>query len=152
MTEIEFIESIDCNFPYKSRKRWKEAIKTGNAISANAAFMSLHEICRPPASANIQPEQQFSMVGFWGKNFNHALKEPMMNCAKRMTQKNYLQSNEAIELMNIISAYPGQYNALGIASASVEDDFEKVEEAYQNIIDQWENLPEQQTQEKKSPN
>jgi len=99
--------------------------------------MVLYEICNPPASSKVTPEQQFSMLGYWGKNFSHELKRPMIECVKRIINKNYLTADEAITLMKTISSFPGLYNALGIVNNAVDDEFDKIEAVYESIVDKW---------------
>lgn len=48
MTEQEFLDSIDCNFPYFDEKKWKELILQSFTINNNAVFCILDEVCRPP--------------------------------------------------------------------------------------------------------
>ncbi len=48
MSEKEFIESIDCRFPYFSEKKWKDIVMQSFNVNNNAVFAVLHEMCRPP--------------------------------------------------------------------------------------------------------
>ncbi len=41
MTEKEFIDSIDCKFPYQDELEWQKTIELGCLISSNAAFAVL---------------------------------------------------------------------------------------------------------------
>jgi hypothetical protein len=48
MTEQEFLDFIDCNFPYFDEKKWKELVLQSFTINNNAVFCILDEVCRPP--------------------------------------------------------------------------------------------------------
>lgn len=80
MNEEEFINSIDCCFPYGNPMKWKNAINTAVGISNNACFMVLHELCRPPRSSNVKYETKLKIFKFLSMKFRH----PLMKLLKRV--------------------------------------------------------------------
>ena len=48
MNEEEFLNSIDCRFPYEDKGKWRALILQGKNISDNASFGVLEEIARKP--------------------------------------------------------------------------------------------------------
>jgi len=62
MTEAEFIEAIGFRFPYQDFDKCRSLIKLGASISANAAFMVLHEICRTPHKHSVSREILFELL------------------------------------------------------------------------------------------
>ncbi|RUV15413.1 MULTISPECIES: hypothetical protein [unclassified Mesorhizobium] len=55
MTEAEFANRIDCNWPYHDISLSRELIQTAIGISPNAAFIALDELCRLPQTLLSSP-------------------------------------------------------------------------------------------------
>src|SRR5688572_10989532 len=62
MNEEEFLNSIDCCFPYENEGQWRALILQGKAISDNASFGVLEEICRKPYGNPVSEKEQLAMV------------------------------------------------------------------------------------------
>ncbi len=73
VTEEEFIKTVDCLFPYDDEVQAIELIKIGSAISPNAAFMVLHEICRPPRSSHVAASRVNELLAKWTAAAHHPL-------------------------------------------------------------------------------
>ena len=140
MTETEFIDSIDCQFPYHSEGECRAIIERGSRISPNAAFMVLHELCRLPSDIHVEPALMLSMLKHWQRHFTHPLVEVTLRAAKTMIEGRKLPVEESMGIMKIISAYPDQYNALAITYFSCDDTEGKVEKLYEEIIADWQNV------------
>jgi len=137
MTEEEFINSIDCKFPYKNKIEWMKVVKQGCELSSNASFAVLHEICRPPISQKIDPKELIEILSFWKENEKHPLGDKVSNIAIKMINNEVTSMEEAINLMGLISKYKNEYSALAIAYFSCSDTSGEVDKVYQNIISQW---------------
>jgi len=81
VTEDEFIKTVDCRFPYDDEVRARELIKLGSAISPNAAFMVLHEICRPPCSSQVVISRVNVLLGEWIVAVRHPLVQEVLPVA-----------------------------------------------------------------------
>lgn len=137
MNEEEFINSVDCNFPYKDKPKWVKIVKQGCEISSNACFAVLHEICRPPFSEKVDSKELVEILNFWKENANHPLVDKVSNIATKIIESEVVSIEEAINLMNLISKYKNEYSALAIAYFSCNDLSGEVDKVYQNIISQW---------------
>ncbi|MDX2033712.1 MAG: hypothetical protein SF339_23755 [Blastocatellia bacterium] len=135
MTEEEFIRGIDCAFPYDDRAAAERVIEEGAALSANAAFMALHEICRPSASRRVERELQWELLAAWRARFDHPLAGPVLRAARAIIEGAPLAAAEALEVMRAIESHPGQYNALAIVSFACED--EAVARVCEEILARW---------------
>ncbi|RJF88608.1 hypothetical protein D3874_17720 [Oleomonas cavernae] len=135
--EIEFINEIDCCFPYNDEARWTELIARGVRISPNAAFMVLHEICRPPNLARVTPTKLRQILAHWRGSFDHPLLEMMVGVAEAMIEGRELPVQEVIDWMHRVAEYRDLYTALGILNCASEDADGLVQTTYENIVRQW---------------
>jgi hypothetical protein len=137
VTETEFIESIDCQFPYDAEEKWRSLIEQGARISPNAAFMVLHELCRPPSGVLVYPHAIEAMLKHWCQQFEHPLVEAVLPAAEAMIKGKGLPADACMEIMRSVAAYQDQYNALAIPYFACDDTEGKVDEFYQAIIANW---------------
>ena len=137
MTEDEFIKTVDCRFPYDDEVRARELIKLGSAISPNAAFMVLHEICRPPCSSQVVISRVNVLLGEWIVAVRHPLVQEVLPVAKAMIQNREISPVEAIRVMKSIAPYRNQFSALSIAYFACDDTTGEAEAEYQCVFDVW---------------
>jgi hypothetical protein len=136
MNEIEFIESIDACFPYMDEPKWRSLIKQGAQISDNAAYMVLHEICRAPNE--VPSIVQLQILNEWKENFDHPVKELVVESAVKIINKKFITVQKAIKNLNKISKFSGNYNALSIVYFSCNDTDGQVDDLYNRIMKMWE--------------
>jgi hypothetical protein len=115
VAERTFIGSFDAGrFPY-----WEPSgpalIREGWAISLNAAFCVLNELCRPPCPGNINEGRLSELVSEWAAGPHHRLKEPLLDAARALITQTPLPWREGIGLMRRVGEYDGQRAALAIA-------------------------------------
>jgi hypothetical protein len=115
LTEQEFVDSFDTKFPYSNKEAASALIQQGWALSPNAAFFVLHEICRPPRGVEIETDSQHYFVSEWSEAGDHPLKPLLMGCAAALIDEVPMPWEKAVEAMQQIGAYDGQYAALSIA-------------------------------------
>ena len=137
VTEEEFAAAIDCRFPYHDRTQWRPTIERGRAISRNAAFMVLEEICRPPQSAAVTTEVQRELLLEWQDGFVDPLAEAVVRCAIALIDRQPLRTGDVIRIMDVIARDRGQYSALNIAYFAGPDEEDDVERRYAEIIEAW---------------
>ena len=137
--EIEFLDKIDCNFPYLDRKKCVNIINEANSISSNATFSVIDEICRIPQSerTKVTNETLFELLNLVEVSFKHPLKPAIIETAKKMINNELLEIENVISVMNRIREFKGQYAALSILYFSCNDDDEKLEIIYNEIINEW---------------
>ena len=139
MTETEFIESIDCQFPYHVESEWRSLIELGASISPNAAFMVLHELCRLPSGTSVEPEAMQAMLTYWRQHFGHPLVTHLLPLAEAMIQGKTVSVAESMRVMRTVAPYRDQYNALSIPYFACDDAEGRADELYQEIINSWES-------------
>lgn len=137
MTEEEFIKTVDCRFPYDDQVQARELIKLGSAISPNAAFMVLHEICRPPRSSQVVASRVSELLAEWTAAVQHPLVPEVLPVATAMFENREISAVEAIRVMKSIAPYRNQYCALSIAYFACDDLVGEGEAEYQSVIDEW---------------
>jgi hypothetical protein len=140
--EAEFISEIDCRFPYESEARWTELIERGVAISPNAAFMVLHEICIPPRSAKMTPAQLKRMVAHWRQRFEHPIANLVAEAAVARIDGDDLTVEDAIDRMHKVASHRNLYAALAILSMSCDEVDGEVDVVYEAIIQGWKIAPD----------
>lgn len=137
MTETEFIESIDCSFPYNSEAEWRPLIELGTSISPNAAFMVLHELCRPPTGIAVPKARIEAILDCWNQHFKHPLVGQVLPAAKAMIDGQTIAVDTALRTMRVVAAYRGQYNALSIPYFACDDVDGRAEELRLEITNAW---------------
>lgn len=114
--EIPFEASFDGTFPYEDGPKASALIEQGWAISLNAAFCVLYEICLLPSpEEDVSRERRHELVREWAAGPEHPLKAPLLRCAAALINCACLPWQEGIDLMRRVGEYPGQRAALGIA-------------------------------------
>ncbi|WP_027710304.1 hypothetical protein [Zooshikella ganghwensis] len=137
MNEQEFIESIDFNFPYQDGVKALELIDQAKKISSNASFMVLHEIVRAPT--DVDHEVRKKLYKQWLSGFNHKLLPIVREAAESLLSGSELSISRVLELMQHIEPEVGQYCALGIIYFACDDQEGKVDDLYNQIIEQWQS-------------
>ena len=137
--EIEFLDKIDCNFPYLDRKKCVNIINEANSISSNATFSVIDEICRIPQSerAKVSNETLFELLYLLKSSFKHPLKSIIIETAKKIINNELLEIENVILAMNKIREFKGQYAALSILYFSCDDEEGKLEIIWNEIINEW---------------
>ncbi len=114
--EIEFLNKIDCNFPYQGRQESMRLIELASRISTNALFSVIEELCRIPESVrpNVSTETLLDLLDTTANKLNHPLKEIIVDAANKMILCQEQTVDETILKMYTVKKYPGQYAALSI--------------------------------------
>ena len=121
MKEAEFSDLIDCSFPYNDRPHALELIDQANAISPNAMFVVLYELCLPGAGVNVSKETLLELIDAWAERMDHPLSGPVVSAARVMASGSHYSDPSSAELMEKIALFEGQYAALSIAYMSCDD-------------------------------
>jgi hypothetical protein len=137
MNESEFISHIDCAFPYNDLPEWQRLVRLGATLSANAAFMVLHEICIPPRSAQVTSTQQLEMIDYWSSRFSHPLANQIRAVAIGRIAGERLDIDAASRVFKLVADHPGQYNALNIVYFSCGEFDELTEQFKSAVTNRW---------------
>jgi hypothetical protein len=140
VTEEEFVNSIDCEFPYFDEAKWRAVVKLGSEISPNAAFGVLEEICRPPYGTEVSVQQLEQILDYWRTEFSHPLAESIGDVASLMIKREEISPEEAANLLHIVANYPRIYCALNVPYFACDDKDGTVDKTYKEIIRSWEML------------
>jgi hypothetical protein len=139
--EKEFRDEIDCRFPYGDLDQCKSLIDRGIAISPEAAFAVLHEICRPGRGVPVSADRLIQLVEYWRSRFDHPAAEMLREVAHSMILKRYLPVDEVIARMGILAEYPGLYSALAILYFSCDGVEGRLDPIMAGIKKRWADLP-----------
>ncbi|MCW5703552.1 MAG: hypothetical protein KIT82_13350 [Bradyrhizobium sp.] len=139
MTDIEqsFMDEIDARFPYEDRERCAALIDRGIAISPNAAFAVLHEICRPGRGVSVSADRLMEHLAYWRSAFKHPAADMLAEVAEAMIHRRDLPVEDVIGRMRILAQYPGLYAALAILYFSCDDVDERIEPVDAEIRNNW---------------
>ena len=127
-SEKAFLAIIDCRFPYNDPSA-SMLIQQGWTISLNAAFLVLHELCRPHLHRNVSKELLRQLISEWATGPDHALKIPLLDAARALVDGNPIPWRKGIELMSRVGEYDGQYNALAIVYFASDCDSQEGDDA-----------------------
>ena len=111
--EKPFEANFDARFPYESDSA-STLILHGWAISLNAAFCVLDELCRPPLSRSVSKKRQLELVSEWAAGPDHPLKAPVLKAAHALIDVTPLDWRDGVNLMKHVGNYDGQRAALSI--------------------------------------
>lgn len=139
-TEEEFLQAIDCRFPYGDTGAAHSLIDEACAISSNAAFMVAHELARPPLSAHVDSATRRMLLDRLGERMTHPLKGPVLDVARRMVRGDSLTAADCCELMARVAAYPGEFNALAVVYCACAPDSTGADPSYERIVAEWRRL------------
>ena len=139
--EKPFEASFDARFPYDDGAAALALIHQGWAISLNAAFCVLEELCHPPVAKNVGKERLRELVSEWAKGPDHPLKLPVLHAARDFIDGTPFPWREGVELMRQVGQYDGQRAALNVAylasnTASPEGD-RALERTHREICGTW---------------
>jgi hypothetical protein len=137
MHEEEFLNSIDCCFPYENEGQWRALIIQGREISGNASFGVLHEIARKPFGNQVSDKMQLAMVDTWEVGNKHPLAKSVIEAAKAIITNNPLSVEKVLELLSQVQVFRNQYSALNIILFACDDIEGLAEEKWQEVVDSW---------------
>lgn len=140
MTYEEFYYSIDCKFPYHAEDDWKQVISQSLDVGGDAPFLVLHEICRVPASENLDKIKHLYMYEYWRSSFSSPVQNIVEPACLAHINKQYLNDSAALEIMEKLRAYPKNYNALQVVLFASEDEKELVGEKYEETVNDWKRI------------
>jgi hypothetical protein len=140
MTEAEFADRIDCNWPYHDISLSRELIETAVGISPNAAFIALGELCHLPASTAVEPANLLNLVEFWRSQFDHPAAPMLAECAISIIEHKRLSVSETLKKMDYVSGCPGLLAALSILYFSCDDVDGLADARFNEIRAAWEKL------------
>lgn len=137
--EIQFLDKIDCNFPYQDKQESLRLIEQASSISTNALFSIVEELCRIPESErpNVSTETLLDLLTLTANKINHPLKRIIVETADKMIRREELTVDDVLLKMQTVQKYPGQFAALSILYFSCDDKDEKLESTWDNIISKW---------------
>jgi hypothetical protein len=135
--EVEFIQKIDCRFPYDEIGLAEALVDEGCQISANSAFMIVHELARRPRSCQTTDGRCLELLDRVDRQFHHPLKDLVVPLARRMIHKAPIAIWEAVEAMEVVGRFTGQMNALSVAYCSPTDHSDELDMIYDKIVATW---------------
>ncbi len=137
MNEQAFNDSIDQKFPYQDFEQGFQLIREAKSISENASFMVLHEICRPPESAQVDAKIQTEWLEKWKGVNQDKLSATVAMFAMGLIKKEPISEENGLDLMEILRNFHGQYNALAIVYFACFSGGHEVEDLFEAILNEW---------------
>jgi len=137
MNEEEFINSIDCCFPYNNPMKWKKIVNAAIGISDNACFMVLHELCRAPRSERVTYKTKLEIFTYFSGRFRHPLMSLLGKIIFNMLKNEYVPVGVCLSGMKKVSAYKNQYSALAICLFSGYENSNRIDSLYERIVCEW---------------
>lgn len=137
--EIQFLDKIDCNFPYTDRQESERLVEQAATLSTNALFSVVEELCRIPESdrSSVSNETLLDLLTLTASKLNHPLKNIIIDTADKMIRRQELTVDEAMLRMKTVQQYPGQFAALSILYFSCDDKEERLDPIWDSIRVQW---------------
>lgn len=120
-TEKEFLEAIDCRFPFADRELATQLIEEGCRLSPNAGFTLVDEIVRPARGAAAPADLRRYLLDAVFGQLSHPLVPIIKPLAERLVAGQESTVDEALAIMRKVAEHPGQYAALSVAYFSADD-------------------------------
>ena len=120
-TEQEFLEAIDCRFPFADGELATQLIQEGCRLSPNAGFTLVDEIVRPPRGVMASAELRRGLLDSVFAQLLHPLVPVIKPLAERLVAGRDATVEEALAIMRKVAEHPGQYAALSVACCSADD-------------------------------
>ena len=141
MIEKDFLELIDCNFPYNETEKWLKLIDVSLSISNNCVFNIIYELINIPYGLKrITLKKNIAMyLDYIDKNFSHELKETILTLAKEVLKWKKVEISDILKRMDVVKKYNWENWALNILYMSWNDKDWKLEKKYNWIIKYWKN-------------
>jgi len=138
-TEREFLGEIDCRFPYNDEARWKSLVNRGIAISPNAAFAVLYEICAPGAPGPDSPKAALliQILEYWKSHFDHPAIDIVMPSTLALINRDERTEKDTIAAMQRLMDFPGLDFALNILNYACDDTDGRVERTWRAVGNHW---------------
>ncbi len=133
----EFIDSIDCCFPYNQKKKAYNLIREALLLSSESVFAVLHELARLPRGEMVSKEKLFEMVEYINKYFTHWLKNTIIEVVKTTIRGQDVECAKILTILNEFKKYPYNSMAINIVYFSCDDTDWKVDKKYNEIIEWW---------------
>lgn len=132
MTEREFLELIDCNFPYGDKQRCVELIDRSLLISPNAVFAVVKEICRIPVSERQNASETFllELLNVVDNKFEHPIKKLVFDVARILIKRGEISVHDAVSKMEEIVKHQDVFSARSIVYFSCDDTEGKLEKYF----------------------
>ena len=137
MDELDFINSIEYSFPYEDSSKAEALARQAVAISPNAAFMILHEVVHAPEEVAADAPGRTAALHQLERCFRHPLAAPLLPVAKRVMRGESLSPPEAIDTLQRIAPFQGQYNALAFAYSACPGPHGDAAQTYRAIVQRW---------------
>lgn len=137
MTEKDFLDKIDCNFPYNNINKWIELVKVALSIWDNCVFWIIHELVRPPKSVKINKKKSLKILEYIDNNFSHDLKKDFILLSIQIINNNTIDEWFILNLMNKVKKYNCLSIPLNVLYFSIVDSKWNIENKYNEIIDYW---------------
>ena len=139
--EAEFVIKIDCQFPYADRERALALAAEGLAISAEAAFRVVYELCNVPRDVDADLETRLAVLSVIETRLAHPLGKIILPIAKEVVEGRGFLAADRVALMRRIAPFRHQYAALQIALEARDPDEpfdEEPDRVYDEIVASWE--------------
>ena len=136
MNETDFIDQLDCNFPYHKLDEASDWISKAGDVSQNATYFVLHEILRAPP--HIERDIKEVLLQMWQTEYDQ---DPLYRLIERALPAyrlgQPLAENIVLTRIDQLKDQPGQLYALTLLVFAAESISEPIQARYQQILDSW---------------
>lgn len=140
MNEQDFLNSIDCNFPYDDIEMWKNIIDTAISISNNCIFGIIYEFFNIPKNLQwkVKKKNIIFLLDYINKNITHHAIKNIINLWTNILNWNNISNMEVLDSMEKLKDDKWLYWALSILYFFWNDNNWEIENKYNEIINYWE--------------
>ncbi len=139
MNEQDFLNSIDCNFPYDDIEKWKFIIDTAINISDNCIFWIIYELFNIPKSLQwkIEKKKVIFLLDYINKNITHYSIQNIIYLWTKILNWSNISNIEILESMENLKNDKWLYWALSVLYLFWNDNNWEIENKYDEVINYW---------------
>lgn len=139
MTEKDFLDIIDCKFPYNNLEKWKDLIDAGLKISDTCIYWIIHELVRVPKSLKnkVKKSNLLYFIDYINNTFSWTLKTEIIDFSYKLINSQFIDKVEILVLMEKVKTSMQDSIFLNILYFSIDDIDGNIEKKYNEIIDYW---------------
>lgn len=137
IVEASFITRIGSAFPISDPSLTRAMITQACELSPNAAFAALLALAHAPIQSPAGRSESLEYLDLFTAKLHHPLVTTILPIARCMLEQRLLSVSEALASMRVVENFPGQEQALRIASFCGSDDAPEIRQERRRILDLW---------------
>lgn len=132
----DFLDKIDCKFPYEDYESGIKVIDEAVSISNYCLYAVIYEIVNVPRNKKIGNDTLLWYINYIEKSYDNDLNIDIITISKKIIN-NEIYEKDILLYMNSIKQYIGLYIILNLLFFSIDDSTWNISEKFYEISEYW---------------